>query len=940
MVLGVRVARPAQRRPVPRHQHPGHPRRDLLHGRRARRHREDHHRSPSSARSSASPGVDRVESTSQAGRLGRQRLVQLRHQPRQRAVRGVAARRADPEHAAARHPAAVHHQVRHHQHPRRPGRRRAARGSTRSSSTTSRTTPSSRSSSASPASPAPRVGGGKIARDRGEGRTATRSARAASASSTSSTRCAASNLLLPERQPAGRRPRLQRLRQHAGRRRRGRSSDVVVRPGARTARGAGRGAGARRRRRRGRGRHRRPDRDRPHQRPARRLPARAQAARARTRSRVVDAVRAALPKLRGVPAERQARDLVRPVELHPLGGQRARARGACRAACSRSLVILIFLVSLRATGIVAVAIPLSIVATFVLLYFTGQTLNVFTLGGLALGVGRLVDDSIVELENIHRHLALGQDRAQAVLAAAQEVAMPILVSTITTVVVFFPVLFLTGVARNLFMPLALTIAFALMMSFFVSRTVTPLLCLYWLKPAATATASRASARAHHAARSTRIDDAYARVAALGAAATALVTVVGDPRRSSRRRCSCKRCIGTEFFPETRRGAVQRHLQGADRHARRADRGGHRADRGGHPQGARADAKPATAARVHDDALRRRPARRAARRSSRRTPARTPGNVQVNLVPRTAAARSPTWRRPRRCAPRCATRCPGTQVYFFTGGIVKRILNFGSPAPIDVEILGYDLDDGRRRTPSGSCAKLRDARDADGQAAAHRRPDLARGELPRARRRRRSRRRPACSASPSSRSRRPCSRAWSATRSSRRSRSPTRRPATSTTSTCGSTTRTARTSSDLSRRLRAHAGGRRWCSLDTVAQVEARQRAGASSTASTCSASSTSPPTSRPGKDLGARQRRGAAACSTRCRRPTASRVQLGGQTAAQKKAFAGLVFAALMALALVYMVLASQFKSLLDPLVIMFSVPLGVTRRLRGALRSRGRRSA
>src|SRR5262249_50625241 len=115
------------------------------------------------------------------------------------------------------------------------------------------------------------------------------------------------------------------------------------------------------------------------------------------------------------------------------------------------------------------------------LYFTGQTLNVFTMCGLALGVGRLVDDSIVELENIHRHLALGQKRREAVLAAAQEVAMPILVSTITTIVVFFPVLFLAGIARFLFMPLALTITFALLTSFFVSRTVTPLLCLYWLK---------------------------------------------------------------------------------------------------------------------------------------------------------------------------------------------------------------------------------------------------------------------------------------------------------------------------------------------------------------------------------------------------------------------------------------------------------------------------
>src|SRR5215510_13072514 len=195
---------------------------------------------------------------------------------------------------------------------------------------------------------------------------------------------------------------------------------------------------------------------------------------------VVDAVRAAMPNLRGVPPN---------VHLAISFDQSHYIRSAVSALEHEAawggllavLVILIFLVSLRATGIIAVAIPLSIMATFVLLYFTGQTLNVFTLGGLALGVGRLVDDSIVELENIHRHLGMGQSRRDAVLAAAQEVAMPILVSTITTIVVFLPVLFLTGVARNLFLPLALTIAFALGMSFFVSRTVTPLLCLYTLK---------------------------------------------------------------------------------------------------------------------------------------------------------------------------------------------------------------------------------------------------------------------------------------------------------------------------------------------------------------------------------------------------------------------------------------------------------------------------
>src|SRR6185369_9098777 len=123
---------------------------------------------------------------------------------------------------------------------------------------------------------------------------------------------------------------------------------------------------------------------------------------------VINAVRAAMPKLRGVPAN---------VKLAISFDQSSYIRAAVSALEHEAvwggllaiLVILIFLVSLRATGIIGVAIPLSIMATFVLLYFTGQTLNVFTLGGLALGVGRLVDDSIVELENIHRHLILSGD---------------------------------------------------------------------------------------------------------------------------------------------------------------------------------------------------------------------------------------------------------------------------------------------------------------------------------------------------------------------------------------------------------------------------------------------------------------------------------------------------------------------------------------------------
>ncbi len=296
------------------------------------------------------------------------------------------------------------------------------------------------------------------------------------------------------------------------------------------------------------------------------------------------------------------------------------------------LVILIFLASWSATGIIAVAIPLSIVATFVLLYFSGQTLNVFTLGGLALGVGRLVDDSIVELENIHRHLAMGGDREGAVLAAAQEVAMPIFVSTITTIVVFFPVVFLTGVARNLFIPLALTIAFALMMSFFVSRTVTPILCLKYLDRRGHRMGEEGFAR-RITRRLDRMDEAYARSLrwVLGnrwkVIVSILVFFVASMGLVGR--------VGTEFFPPTDESQFQDQLQGAGGHAGRAHRGRDEAHRAGHPGLARSEVKAADGSPVtRTDHLHRGTAAAGAPRSSAATPAPTPGQVQAYLVPRT------------------------------------------------------------------------------------------------------------------------------------------------------------------------------------------------------------------------------------------------------------------------------------------------------------------
>jgi len=196
---------------------------------------------------------------------------------------------------------------------------------------------------------------------------------------------------------------------------------------------------------------------------------------------VVDALRAALPKMIGIPPG---------VKLGISFDQSVYIRQSIQNLIEQALhgsllaaaVILIFLRNLTSTLIISVSIPLSILVTFIVLYFTGQTLNVFTLGGLALGIGRLVDDSIVELENIQRHLNTTPRRWDAILEAAREVAMPIFASTVTTVVVFLPMFFVVGIARLLLIPLTVTIAIALFTSFFISRTVTPALCYKFLKP--------------------------------------------------------------------------------------------------------------------------------------------------------------------------------------------------------------------------------------------------------------------------------------------------------------------------------------------------------------------------------------------------------------------------------------------------------------------------
>src|SRR5580658_2486374 len=196
---------------------------------------------------------------------------------------------------------------------------------------------------------------------------------------------------------------------------------------------------------------------------------------------IVNAVKAELPRiLANVPPE---------LKVTALADQsvfvRASIQGVLRealiAAGLTGLMILMFLGSWRSTIIVCISIPLSILVSLSILNFLGETINVMTLGGLALAVGILVDDATVELENTHRNLAMKKPLLRAVLDGAQQIANPTFVATISICIVFVPVLLLTGTARYLFTPLAMAVVFAMLASYLLSRTLVPTMVAFLLK---------------------------------------------------------------------------------------------------------------------------------------------------------------------------------------------------------------------------------------------------------------------------------------------------------------------------------------------------------------------------------------------------------------------------------------------------------------------------
>jgi multidrug efflux pump subunit AcrB len=184
-----------------------------------------------------------------------------------------------------------------------------------------------------------------------------------------------------------------------------------------------------------------------------------------------------------------ARSLPRDITIKPLFDQslfvRASINGVVReaaiAAALTAIMILLFLGDWRPTFVISISIPLSIFVSVILLSALGETINIMTLGGLALAVGILVDDATVAIENIERHLAQGKEMKPAILDGSAEIAVPAFVSTLCICIVFVPMFFLTGVARYLFVPLAEAVVFAMLASYFLSRTLVPTLVMYVMR---------------------------------------------------------------------------------------------------------------------------------------------------------------------------------------------------------------------------------------------------------------------------------------------------------------------------------------------------------------------------------------------------------------------------------------------------------------------------
>jgi multidrug efflux pump subunit AcrB len=413
---------------------------------------------------------------------------------------------------------------------------------------------------------------------------------------------------------------------------------------------------------------------------------------------VVDNIRAAIPRVATTLPPELKVDLLADQSVFVRGAISGVIHEAIIAACLTALMILLFLGSWRSTLIIAVSIPLSILTSVIMLSFLRETINIMTLGGLALAVGILVDDATVTIENIERYLEEGRPLREAILEGAAQISVPALVSTLCICIVFLPMFFLGGVARYLFVPLAEAVVFAMLASYVLSRTLVPTLAMYLLRP-----------RAHHPAPTRnplallqrgfervfeRLRAGYravlARLLSRQASFVAAFLVV----------CLCAWLLlpwlGENFFPTSDNGQFILHLRAKtgtriEETARLADLV---------ETAIRAEIPTAELDNIIDNVgLPYSTINYMYSRSG------FIGTSDADILVTLKEGHRPTADHMRNLRARLPLEFPGVAFYFVPADIVTQILNFGLPAPIDVQIEGNDLE-GNRQVANKILTELR------------------------------------------------------------------------------------------------------------------------------------------------------------------------------------------------------------------------------------------
>jgi len=352
------------------------------------------------------------------------------------------------------------------------------------------------------------------------------------------------------------------------------------------------------------------------------------------------------------------------------------------AAALTALMILLFLGSWRSTLIITISIPLSILSSIILLDVLGETINLMTLGGLALAVGILVDDATVTIENINRHLEEGSAVEHAILEGSRQILVPALVSTLAICIVFVPMFMLSGVARYLFVPMAEAVVFAMLTSYVLSRTLIPTLAKYWLRTAEQEKAAAVKPNAWQRFQKrfeTRFDSIRERYhQALGAALrhsrVFIAVFLGGVFASM----LLFPLLGRNFFPEVDSGQIKLHVR-----AQTGIRVEETAALVDHVEAAIRDVIPAheLASVVDNVGL------PVSGINITYGNSGTIGNGDADVLISLHEGHAPTAAYIARLREVLPEQFPGMSFAFLPADIVSQILNFGLPAPIDVQVVG-------------------------------------------------------------------------------------------------------------------------------------------------------------------------------------------------------------------------------------------------------------